>query len=229
MIHLKVVDAAKSAVIKYHDIDFLSLLHDSHDLTVEHLEAGVSNYTIYFIIRLCKFHTKGSGNLISHTGISVLCVISATFVCSPHTLHTAWKGTACCDDGCIFVDGSVDRCKCCCLCDLSVCKLYIFRDCTRISCLDQRLKIISCVLDTSKALHFFIPYSFCFLDLICICRFISSCTKLLRKCFYGSFCIAHSFYCIHLVCVESAVVDAYKLNILILEQMLGACCKVRHS
>ena len=29
--------------------------------------------------------------------------------------------------------------------------------------------------------------------------------------------------------MESAVVDAYKLNILILEQMLGACCKVRHS
>ena len=29
--------------------------------------------------------------------------------------------------------------------------------------------------------------------------------------------------------MESAVVDTYKLNILILEQMLGACCKVRHS
>ena len=29
--------------------------------------------------------------------------------------------------------------------------------------------------------------------------------------------------------MESAVVDAYELNILVLEQMLGTCCKVRHS
>ena len=229
MVHLKVIDAAESTVIKYHDVNFLSLLHDGHDLTVEHLEAGVTNYAVYFVVRLCEFYAKGSGNFVSHAGISVLCMISATFVCSPHTLHTAWKRAACCDDGCIFVDGSVDCCKCCCLCDLSVCKFYILRNGTWISCLDQRLKVISCVLDASQTLHLFIPCSFCFLDLICVCGFIFSCTKFLCKCFYGNFCIAHCFYRIHLVCVESAVVDAYELNILVLEQMLGTCCKVRHS
>ena len=157
-------------------------------------------------------------------------MISATFVCSPHTLHTAWKGTACCDDGCIFVDSSVDRCKCCCLCDLSVCKFYIFRDCTRIFALISGSKsspVYSMLprRSISLSMQLLLSRSHLYMQIYILLH-----EAFLLKCFTGSFCIAHTAFTASILYAWNLqLLMLTKLNILILEQMLGACCKVRHS
>ena len=153
-------------------------------------------------------------------------MIAAALVCCPHSLHTTWKGTACCNNSRIFIDHSADCCKCCCLCDLSVCHLYEFRNRSWISCLDDRLEIISCIFNACQADHFFVPCFFGFFDFSVVCRYIATCTKFLGKCFYCNLCISDCFCCIHLVSVESAVVDCHEFYIRILEQSLGACCEV---
>ncbi len=229
MVHLQVIDTAESAVVEYQDIYFLSLLHDSHDLTVEHLETGISDNTVYFVVRLGKFHAEGRRHFVSHTGITVLCVITAPLVGSPYSLHTARKRTARRDNGRVLVDHPADCRKGCRLGNLSVRQLHEFRNRSRISCLDDRFKIISRILDTGKSFHLFIPYTLRFFNLACIRGYITSCAELLCQCLNRCSGVSHCLYGVHLVRMIAGIVDGNDLYILIPEESLGACGKIRHS
>ena len=168
MIHLQVVDTSETAVVKHQNIYFLSFLHDGHDLAVEHKETGIAYHTVNLVLWLCKFHAQGCSHFISHARIAVLCMIAASLVCGPHSLHTAWKGTACCDNRSVLVNHSANGCQSRCLGDFSACHLHKLWNGSRVSCFNQRLKIFSCILNASQMGHFLIPFGLSLFYLVCI-------------------------------------------------------------
>ena len=229
MIHLQVVDTAKAAVIKDQDIDFLSFLHDGHNFTVQHLKTGIADYAVNLMFRLCKFNAQSCCHFISHTGISILCMISAPLIGGAHTLHTAWKGTSCRNDCGICINHSSDCCQCCGLGNLTIGQTDKFRNRSGISCFDNGLEIISGILNAAQPDHLFIPLFLCVCDLIPVLGYILFFSQLFCQCLYGYFCISHCHGCIHLIGMESAVIYGNKFHIFSFKQPLGAGSKIAQS
>ena len=229
MIHFQVIDTPKTTVVEYQNIYLLLFLHNGHNLAVEHLEAGITHHAVHLRIRISKFNAQGGRHLVSHAGISVLRMVSAPFIRGPHSLHTAGKGTACGNNHRIFVNGSANCRKSRCLCDFSLRKLYKFRNGSGISGFDHRLEILSGIGDAGQTLHFLIPDLFRLYNFRGISGMISHFAQLLSQSLYCGFRVTYRFHRIHFICMESAVIDGDKLHIFILEEMFGACGKVRHT
>src|SRR5699024_9690000 len=96
VVHFQIVDTPETAVVKDQDIYLLSFLHNGHDLTVKHLKAGISHYTVNFLVRFCKFYPQSGGHFVSHAGIAIFCMIASSFICSPHSLHAAGQRASGC-------------------------------------------------------------------------------------------------------------------------------------
>ena len=144
-------------------------------------------------------------------------MISASLVCFPHTLHTAWQRTACCDDGSVLVNRFIDSSQCCSLCDLTICEFYELRNGSRISGLDDRFKVITCVFDSGQAVPLFVPCFFGSFDFSVVGRNISFGTQLLCQSFHCHFRVTDGFYSVHLVCMVSVVVDGHEFHVFISE------------
>ena len=96
MSHLQIVNAPESTVIKYQNIGLDTLLHDSSQFAVEHLETGITDNGVLLVIRVCHLYSEGGSDLIPHAGKSILYMISAAFICLPDTLQITGKRAAGC-------------------------------------------------------------------------------------------------------------------------------------
>ena len=147
-------------------------------------------------------------------------MVASTFICSPHPLHTAGQRASCCDDGSILINGPVNGGQSCRLGDHALCQFYKFRYGPWVSCFNDRFKIFSGISNRSQTLHFLIPGFLRLLDLICISGMIASGPEFCCQRFHCHLCIAHCLHRIHLISMETAVIDSHKLHLFILEQML---------